>query len=431
MLKYYGIVKPVSLRVKGAIKTNQIRYGGNGPGCSKEVLEKSKKTCLEKYGVPYSFQSDNNKTKTKETLVEKYGSVENRYKVSQDKRKKTCLEKYGVENPFESFEITHKNVIEKYGSFEEYYKQRLAKQSLVIQDKYGVKYACMRQEARNMSSNKSSPNEEFAKELEENKISYQREFSIEKYSYDFKVGNILIEINPFATHNSTWGVFNNPKDRMYHFNKSKLARENGYRCICIWDWDNHDKFIRLLKSRETIYARNCSIKEVPKKDTDSYLNIYHLQNTCKGQSIRLGLYYKDTLVSIMTFGKPRYNNNYEYELLRYCSSYNVIGGEERLFKYFKDNYSPKSIISYCDLAKFNGNIYTKLGFIPKHTNNPSLHWYKDGIHITNNLLTQCGFDKLFNTQYGKGSSNRELMLAHGFVEIYDCGQEIFIYKEKY
>ena len=35
--------------------------------------EKSKKTCLKKYGVEYSFQSENNKQKTIETKIKKYG----------------------------------------------------------------------------------------------------------------------------------------------------------------------------------------------------------------------------------------------------------------------------------------------------------------------------------------------------------------------
>ena len=40
---------------------------------------------------------------------------------------------------------------------------------------------------------------------------------------------------------------------------------------------------------------------------------------------------------------------------------------------------------------------------------------------------QRGYDQLFKTNYGKGSSNEELMKLHGFVEIYDCGQSTYIY----
>ena len=64
----------------------------------------------------------------------------------------------------------------------------------------------------------------------------------------------------------------------------------------------------------------------------------------------------------MTFGKPRYNKNYEWELVRFCSHFQVVGGAEKLFTYFRNRYKPKSIISYCDKSKFIGKVYTNLGF---------------------------------------------------------------------
>nr|DAX73793.1 MAG TPA: Protein of unknown function (DUF2812) [Caudoviricetes sp.] len=39
-----------------------------------------------------------------------------------------------------------------------------------------------------------------------------------------------------------------------------------------------------------------------------------------------------------------------------------------------------------------------------------------------------GFDQLFGTMYGKGTSNEELMLEYGWKPIYDCGQLVFFYK---
>ena len=56
-----------------------------------------------------------------------------------------------------------------------------------------------------------------------------------------------------------------------------------------------------------------------------------------------------------------------------------------------------------------------------------MHWYDGHRHITDNLLRQRGFDNLFNTSYGKGTSNKDLMLSHGFVEVYDCGQATYEY----
>jgi len=58
----------------------------------------------------------------------------------------------------------------------------------------------------------SKPNLFFKEKLIDNNLyisdNKNREFILDSYSYDFKVDNNLIEINPSATHNSTWGIFN-------------------------------------------------------------------------------------------------------------------------------------------------------------------------------------------------------------------------------
>ena len=83
-------------------------------------------------------------------------------------------------------------------------------------ERYGVEWACQRQEARLKGQN-SAANINFEILLKENNIEYVREFPINSYSYDFKIGNYLVEIDPYATHNSTWGIRNNPpKSSNYH-----------------------------------------------------------------------------------------------------------------------------------------------------------------------------------------------------------------------
>lgn len=282
----------------------------------------------------------------------------------------------------------------------------------------------------------SKPNLNFKSLLEQNDIEFSREFRLENFSYDFKVGNNLIEINPTATHNSTWSPFGTPLERDYHLEKRECAVRNNFNLICIWDWDNLDKVISLLISKKKIFARKCCIKEL--ENVDGFLNSYHLQGSCKGQSIKLGLFYGDELVEVMTFGKPRYNKNYEYELLRLCtkSDVEVVGGSSKLFNYFIKNYKPINVISYCDDSKFRGDIYSKLGFVKGRKAKPSSHWYNPllDMHITDNLLRKYGFDKLVGNKigesFGKNTNNEELMIEHGFVELYDCGQSSYIYKNK-
>lgn len=433
----YGVDKPFqSKKIQHQIKeTVQQKYGVDNVFQSEQIKDKIKQTNLNKYGVEYPTQSPEILDKRVQNNIEKYG-VDSPSKLDsvKEKSRKTCYEKYNVPYYLQSDELKEhaKQVaqvrynVPNFSSAPEI-KDKIKQTNL---NKYGVPWYCMTEDCRKANSgNNSKPNLNFEQLLIEKGIKdYSREFSLAEYSYDFKVDNILIEINPYATHNVNWTPWNKERgtEKYYHYNKSKIAEYSGYRCIQIWDWDDINKVINMLFQNDKLYARKCDIKVVNKQDEKVFLNTYHLQNYVKSQ-IALGLYYNDELVSLMTFGKPRYNKKYEYELLRYCSCKNIVGGAEKLFKYFIKHYNPESIISYCDRSKFKGDVYLKLGFKKLGSSSISCHWYNGHKHITDNLLRQRGFDQLFHTNYGKGSSNKELMLAHGFVQIYDCGQDTFIW----
>lgn len=431
-------------------------YGGNSPFCDKEIqrlsLEKRKnkteqekneiknkvkQTNLEKYGD----SNYNNTEKFKETMQDRYGvNYTNESRELKLKQQKTMQDRYGVRCTFSKGPLRDKidNIlIKKYGT-KGFITSDKTKQTNL--ERYGVLYYCMTSECRKLAGNTiSQTNKRFKKQLDSLGIKSEMEFNIDGYSFDFKVDNILIEIDPTYTHNSTTGPifkkFDNiiikPKDKYYHKEKSQAANKNGYQCIHIFDWDDVAKIINMLLPKKSIYARKCKLEEVTLEECVAFLNNYHIQNSCKGQIIRIGLYYNNELVQIMTFGKPRYNKNYEWELLRLCtkSEYKIIGGAEKLFKYFIDNYNPNSIISYCDTSKFSGDVYNRLGFSLFKEGKPSCHWSKNTMHITNNLLNQRGYDQLFGTNYGKGTSNKELMIKDGWKEVYDCGQASYIWKK--
>lgn len=440
LIKLYGIKKDKESISRLRENTCLEKYGVSNPSKSKEIRDKTRKTNLEKYGVEYNLCTDSFKEKSKQTCLEKYGTeFANQSDEVKDKIMKSKIDKHGsIEDAYKLAVLKSRETrILNSGSLDKSYKDGIKNQSKVILERYGVPYACMREEARNFSNN-SFPNREFASILDKNNISYVREFTIDKYSYDFKVGSVLIEINPFSTHNSTWGIFSvsNKKDMFYHYDKTKTAIENGFRCIHVWDWDNIDIIINMLKADKVkVYARKCGIKEVSLKKADLFLNENHLQGTCKNQAIRLGLYYNNELIEIMTFGKPRYNKNYKYELLRLCTKLNyiVIGGTKKLFNFFIKNYEYNSIISYCDNSKFLGNVYKELGFSLYSYGEPSKHWYngKTKKHFTDNLLRQLGADKLIGTNYGKGTNNEDILKENNFVEIYDCGQSTYILKGEF
>lgn len=454
--KYGNICSAQNTKIRAKIEEHyQKTYGGNSPFCSKEIqqisLERRKnKTEQEKNEIKnkikqtnlknHGNENYNNPEKFKSTMQEKYGvNYTNESQELKLKQQKTMQKRYGVKCTFSRGSLRDKidNIlIKRYGTRCFITSDKTKQTNL---ERYGVPYYCMTYECRELAGNTISQiNKKFKEQLDNLGIKNELEFNIEGYSFDLKIDNTLIEIDPTYTHNSTTGpifkkldnIIIKPKAKYYHKEKSQIANKNGYKCIHIFDWDDREKIINMLKDKQKIYARACELREVPKVDIDNFLDSYHLQNTCKGQIIRLGLYYKDELIQVMTFGKPRYNKNYEWELLRLCTKfeYKVIGGSEKLFKYFIDNFKPESIISYCDLSKFIGSVYEKLGFSLIKISNPSCHWSKNNLMITNNLLNQRGYDQLFGTNYGKGTSNKDLMIENGWKEVYDCGQASYVWK---
>lgn len=81
-----------------------------------------------------------------------------------------------------------------------------------------------------------------------------KEFPLWDYCYDFKIWDILVEINPYVYHNSTrtpnipWAKI---KDKMYHYNKAQNAFDKWYKLIMVWDWTTVDSVINCLQNDAT------------------------------------------------------------------------------------------------------------------------------------------------------------------------------------
>ena len=132
----------------------------------------------------------------------------------------------------------------------------------------------------------------------------------------------------------------------------------------------------------------------------------------------------------MTFGKPRYNRHFQFEILRLCfrEGYLVVGGSERMFANFLKDVSPISILSYCDKRYYTGEVYKRLGFNHLYDSPPQKIWCKGDKKITSNLLRRYGPDRLIRTGDGKGSDNEEIMLREGWVPEEDLGQGVWVWE---
>lgn len=365
--------------------------------CSKEcTAEKVRRNNLEKYGAEHPMQS----------------------KIGQQHFHEAMKAKYGVAH---ALQIPGKIAQQQVAAYETNMKHS------------GVPYACLTPGC--MASNRdriSKINQRFAKRLESEGIHCEFEKVIDRKSYDIFIPEqrIVIEIDPTYTHSAKENHYGTAMDRYYHRDKTYLAESEGYRCIHVFDWDNWTPIVNMLLPKKRVFARKCTIYRLNKNVGDEFLQSYHIQGTCRGQLLYLGLVYEGELLQVMTFGKSRFDKNYDVELLRLCTKPGVVvvGGASKLFSYATDEYGLSKIISYCDRAKFNGDVYTRIGMQLKRITPPQEIWSKSTNHITANLLRARGYDQLFGTNYGKGTSNEALMLQDGWLPIFDCGQKVFVYE---
>ena len=238
------------------------------------------------------------------------------------------------------------------------------------------------------------------------------------------------------------------KDPKYHQNKSLECLNAGVRLIHIFEYEwiqdeTREKIKQLLinalsSNIKTVYARKFYIKEIDTDIEREFLNSYHLQGYASS-SIKYGLYSQqdDELISIMTFGASRFNNQYQYELIRYCNKpqIRVIGGAEKLFKRFIKDHNPEQIISYCSLSKFNGGVYSRLGFnrADRFITEPNYVWVPYNFSNDKTVLTR------YQTQIKKlkdqgldvyGHTEDEIMQNRGYFKIYDSGNMRFVWTRK-
>ena len=240
--------------------------------------------------------------------------------------------------------------------------------------------------------------------------------------------NLAFEFVSVYWHNELY------KEKNYHINKTNKCIENNIQLVYIWedDWENKQEIVKsmllnkLNKTPNKIYARKTKLKEINNsKLVREFLDKNHLQGFV-GSAVKLGLFYNDELVSLLTFGKKRTFMNSksatdgEYELLRYCNKLNtnVVGGASKLFKYFVNNYDIDAISTFADRSHSTGKLYETLGFKFEHQTPSNYYYVIDDIR-----KHRFGFrkDVLVSQGYDKNKTEHEIMFGRNIYRIFDSG----------
>lgn len=257
-------------------------------------------------------------------------------------------------------------------------------------------------------------------------------------THQHKVGKIDIVINEkigIEVNGMYWHSTKQKNDKEYHLKKTVLAANNGIQIIHLNEQElnvNFEKCFSLILSKlnifsDVLYARKCHIKLVSFIEAKQFLEDNHMQGGRSIGSVRYGLFNDEKLISIMTFGKPRFGSNTEWELIRYCTKINtkIIGGASRLLQYFKKN-NKGSIISYANRRWSDGNLYNILGFSLSHISVPSYEWVSTKHTYSRYQTQKHKLYGLLGDRFDKSKTEIENMDSAGFYQIFDCGNLVFI-----
>jgi hypothetical protein len=423
--------------IKRQKETLNKKYGVDFYPQHKEFISKQKKTKLLNYGN----ENYNNTEKNKKTRLEKYGN-ENYNNI--EKQKQTCLVKYGEDNYSKS--NNYQNKITK--KFKELYPDilfnEIKKNSVIIDcqkcgtsceltkqllyERYKRKYdVCLNCNPLGFKQ-RSGYEDELSNFLDQLNVKYLTNYKLPETKLEIDIfipdHNLGIEFNGLYWHNE---LFKTPT---YHLEKTNKCNENGISLIHIFEdeWVYNCEIVKsviknkLNISSGSIYARKCIIKEVNSLISKKFLEGNHIQGNVNSK-VRLGLFYNDELISLMTFSKGRIimgGKKDEWELNRFCNKLNtnVVGAASKLLSFFIKNYNPNKIISYSDARIFDGQMYGKLNFKRISQSKPN-YWYVIG----NKRHYRFNFNKsnLIKEGYNPNKTEKEIMFERKIYRIYDCG----------
>lgn len=178
-----------------------------------------------------------------------------------------------------------------------------------------------------------------------------------------------------------------------------------------------------------IFARKTVIDDaVSATESRNFLDHHHHQGST-GASVRIGLRDPDgSLLALMTFGRPRFTDKAEWELIRWCvkRGHRVTGGASKAFTHFVRHFSPSDVVSYSDNEKFTGRVYSVLKFDLQGESPRGYRWVKGDDSLSR---YQCQVHKL-HLKYPdmREMTEAQIMTSLGYIKIHNQGNKVWIWR---
>ena len=220
----------------------------------------------------------------------------------------------------------------------------------------------------------------------------------------------------------------------YHTRKRAALESQGVQLIRVFEdeWQHRNSQVksllvsRLGKATCKVYARRCAIVSVSNELAREFYELNHIQGW-RRTGTHLGLQHSGQLVAVMTFtqnlSERGTNAGTTWELARFASIAQVVGGASKLFKALLDATKAAAVVSYSDDRLFTGKMYESIGFNLHSKVSPSYTYWRSGqkTRLHKSHFRHSKLPTLLGSSYNPAMTERENCEAAGYYQVYDCG----------
>jgi hypothetical protein len=267
----------------------------------------------------------------------------------------------------------------------------------------------------------SKLNDLIAQKLDSFEIKYEREFRIANYKFDFKIGNILFEVNGDYWHSI-------PENKSNDLAKATIINTYypEYQIRVMWESEIksikcNDRLLEILGVNQIIpipIDLN-NLVFVTDPDLDKFLASFHYLGSTNRKKYKYGMTLYNNLICVATFGSPIRPNiatGKVIELTRLCRHPKFFN--KNLLSFFLTQCIKEikklglydNVVSFADLRLHSGSIYKATNWVDMGDTSPDYNYMSDD-NIPMHKKT------LYNRAIRDNMTEREYAELHGFRKI--------------